>query len=265
MAIMQDTRMSSALDPSIWNTPITGGSVNQAAGQAGGYAAGLANLNPTVGAPDRTLYDRYSQFLQGGAAGMANDPSVEFALKRAQEAAGRTLGAGRMRNSGRALEEMSAVTTGNLMQQFGNLANIYGQGAGMEGQRWQGEQSLNLDAQKLKLAGLQGAGDLAVRSGQLYGQQDATGIAARELDLKRSQANILTPNQQQASTLYSQAVNQANAGGAAGYGTFSPSLSQQYLSLTGTPLTLSAMPSTGGQSYTGYSWAQPSAPQYYRP
>jgi hypothetical protein len=243
--------MSSQLDPSVWNTPITGGSVNQAAGQAGGYAAGLANLNPNVGAPGRTLYDRYSALLQDPTQGMST-PGAQFALKEAQQANQRQLNAGRMRNSGNALRAMSDVTTGTIQQQFGNLANIYGQGAGVEGQRWQQEQGLNLDAQKLKLAGLQGAGDLAIRSGQLYGQQDQTGIAARELDLRRSQANIQTPNQAQASTLYGQAVNQANNNY---YGQYSPSLSQQYLNLTGSPLTLNQSQSSvpGSMFSPGYS------------
>ena len=254
MAIMQDTRMSSRLDPSLWNTPVTGGSTQQSAGQAGGYANALANINPQVGAPDRTLYDRYSAHLQGGMAGMADDPGVQFALSRAQQANQRQLNAGRMRNSGRALEEMAATTTGNLMQQFGNLANIYGQGAGMEGQRWGQEQGLNLDAQKLKLAGLQGAGDLAVRSGQLYSSTDDAALRARALDLERSKANILTPNQQQAQTVYGQAVNQANVSGY-GAGTFSPSLSQQYLQLTGTPLTLNSATSSqaAGMFSPGYT------------
>jgi hypothetical protein len=256
MPVMQDTRMSSKLDPAIWNTPITGGGATQSAGQAGGYASALANINPSVGAPDRTLYDKYSQFLQGGMAGMGNDPGVQFQLQQAQQANQRQLNAGRNRNSGRALEEMSATTTGNLMQQFGNLSSIYGQGAGVEGQRWGQEQGLNLDAQKLKLASLQGAGDLAVRSGQLYNQNDSTGIQARQLDLQRSQANIMTPNQQQGTDIRAQATQQANTPG--NYGTWSPNLSQQYLSLTGTPLTMSytgGMPSSAYQPGFGGSYS----------
>jgi hypothetical protein len=248
--------MSSRLDPAIWNTPITGGGSTQSAGQAGGYASALANLNPSVGAPDRTLYDKYSQFLQGGSGGMMNDPGAQFQLQQAQQANQRQLNAGRNRNSGRALEEMARTTTGNIQQQFGNMANIYGQVAGMEGQRWGQEQGLNLDAQKLKLAGLQGAGDLAVRSGQLYNQNDSTGIQARQLDLQRSQANILTPNQQQGTDIRSQATQQANTPG--NYGTWSPSLSQQYLSLTGTPLTMGytgGMPSSAYQPGFGGSYS----------
>lgn len=244
MAVMQDTRISSKLDPGVWNTPVNYGSTSGAAGQAGGYAAQLGSVDPNVAGAPRTLYDRYQQHLMDPSSIMG-DQGFQFALDEAQKATQRQLNAGRMRNSGNALRAMSDTTTGTILNQFRNLADVYGAGAGMEGQRYAAEQGLGLDAQKLKMAALQGAGDLAVRSGQLYGQTAAQGIAERELDLKRAQANILTPNQQQAATIYSQAVNQANQAG--NYGTFSPSLSQQYLSLTGTPLSLkSYLPNYGG-------------------
>jgi hypothetical protein len=186
---------------------------------------------------------------------------VQFALSRAQQANQRQLNAGRMRNSGRALEEMAGVTTGNLMQQFGNLANIYSQGAGMEGQRYATDAGFQMDAQKLKLAGLQGAGDLAVRSGQLYTGADDAALRARALDLERSKANILTPNQSQAQTVYNTAVAQANQGGA--YGSYSPSLSQQYLSLTGTPLTMSYTPGQAAASGSYFN-TSPGTAGYWR-
>jgi hypothetical protein len=219
------------------------------------------NIQP--GQAERTLYDRYSSLLQDPTQGMQN-PATQFALREAQQANQRQLAAGRMRNSGRALREMSDVTTGTLMQQFGNLANIYRGGAETETGRytaniqpWMQAQGMNLDAlksgealgldaQKLKLAALQGAGDLALRAGQTYTNEGDLALRARALDLQRAQANIMTPNQQQASDIRSTALSQANQ--PSSYGTYSPSLSQQYLNLTGTPLTLNYMsPGQGSQ------------------
>lgn len=258
MAVMQDTRISSKLDPGVWNTPIDYGSTSGAAGQAGGYAAQLGSMDPNVAGAPRTLYDRYRQHLMDPSSIMG-DQGFQFALAEAQKATQRQLNAGRMRNSGNALRAMSDTTTGTILNQFRNLADVYGAGAGMEGQRYAAEQGLGLDAQKLKMAALQGAGDLAVRSGQLYGQSATQGLAERELDLKRSQANILTPNQQTAAGLASQAAYQANQPGS--YGTYSPSLSQQYLSLTGTPLSIGYTGGQGGGMFspasTGLYYARP--------
>lgn len=258
MAVMQDTRISSKLDPGVWNTPIDYGSTSGAAGQAGGYAAQLGSMDPNVAGAPRTLYDRYQQHLMDPSSIMG-DQGFQFALAEAQKATQRQLNAGRMRNSGNALRAMSDTTTGTILNQFRNLADVYGAGAGMEGQRYAAEQGLGLDAQKLKMAALQGAGDLAVRSGQLYGQSATQGLAERELDLKRSQANILTPNQQTAAGLASQAAYQANQPGS--YGTYSPSLSQQYLSLTGTPLSIGYTGGQGGGMFspasTGLYYARP--------
>lgn len=202
-----------SLDPNVWGKyDPSGQAVNaygqalgsaQAAGANAGAAAGsLMGHAPNVGGPDRTLYDRYSALLQNPSS-MMNDQNVQFMLNQAQTAAQRQLAAGRMRHSGNALIELALVTQGNLMSQFGNLANIYGQGAQAELGRWDTQAGRQLEASGQRAAALGkagdlylGAGDLGVGAGMLGIEASKLGLGMSELELKRVQSGIQSPMEQ---------------------------------------------------------------------
>jgi hypothetical protein len=251
----------SQLDPNIWNTPVQYGSATGAAGTAGGYAAGLADLQPGAAPQERTLYDRYSQLLQDPSSIMGNQ-GVQFALQEAQRANQRQLAAGRMRQSGNALRSMSDVTTGTLMQQFGNLANIYGGGAGAELARNQLGAQTALEQSRQRGGFLQGAGNLALGAGQLYGQTATQGLEERKLDLARVGAGIQSASEGQAQQLRAEALRQASAASPYGGGTFSPDLAARYQSVTGSPLSIAYQPGSFGGSGSFFS-SVGTTPGYY--
>lgn len=235
------------LDRGVWQRGVRDAGGAQAGaqaygGQASGYAAQLAGVDPQTGAAPRTLYDRYQSLLMDPSS-MMQDKNVGFMLDQAQQAAKRQLAAGRMRNSGNALTELAQVTGGNLMSQFGNLANIYGQGAQNEFGRWQGETGAGLDAARIRAGALQGAGNLALGSGQLSVQGGNIAQQQARLELDRVKDAILSPEQQQAVGVRSAAISQMNRGLVAS------DLMRQYEDLMGTPMAYTGMALNTGQTW----------------
>jgi hypothetical protein len=187
----------SSLDPTAWGQDPTATLQQSGTAAQGAVNAGdaLMGVNPSVGAAPRTLYDRYSSLLMDPSS-MMNDKNVGFMLDQAQEAARRQLAAGRMRHSGNALTELAQVTSGNLMSQFGNLADIYGGGADREFGRWQGETGAGLDAARIRAGALQGAAGAYTGAGQLSNQAAGTMNQRAALDLQRVQAGIASPQEE---------------------------------------------------------------------
>lgn len=187
----------SSLDPNAWGQDPT--STLQQVGTAaqGAVNAGdsLMGVNPTVGSADRMLYDRYQSLLLNPSS-MMNDQNVGFMLDQSQEAARRQLAAGRMRHSGNALTELAQVTSGNLMGQFRNLADVYRGGADTEFGRWQGQTGAGLDAARIRAGALQGAAQAYTGAGQL-GNQSAQAMNERaKLDLDRVFKGIASPQEE---------------------------------------------------------------------
>lgn len=208
---MAQVQQFANLDPTKWGQDATGTGI---AG-AQSAAAGLMGINPQVGAAPRTLYDKYQGLLMDPSS-MMQDQNFGFMLDRAQEAARRQLAAGGMRHSGRALEELAGVTQGTMMQQFGNLANIYGQGAGAELGRYGTEQGLGLQAAGIRADALGRAGQLSLGGGEL-----GRGMSA--LDLQRVQSGIRSPTEdyrlaQAAAANPFQPYTTASISGQPGYG-----------------------------------------------
>lgn len=203
-----------SLDPSAWGQDPTS-LIQQSgvsAGNASNVAGQLAGVNPQVGQMDRTLYDKYQSLLMDPSS-IQNDQNFGFQLDRAQEAARRQLAAGRGRHSGRALEELAGVTIGNIGSQFGNLASIYGQGAGAEQSRWSAQTGAGLQAADINARALQGAGNLYLGAGDLSRQSAGTVNQRAALDLQRVQAGIASPQEEYQQTQANVAAN--NARGAA--------------------------------------------------
>lgn len=238
----------SSLDPNAWGQDPT--STLQQVGTAaqGAVNAGdsLMGVNPTVGSADRTLYDRYQSLLLNPSS-MMNDQNVGFMLDQSQEAARRQLAAGRMRHSGNALTELAQVTSGNLMGQFRNLADVYRGGADTEFGRWQGQTGAGLDAARIRAGALQGAAQAYTGAGQL-GNQSAQAMNERaKLDLDRVYKGIASPQEEYRASLAPKSVYVP----VSGYNSYEAA----GLGLTG-PYSASSWAQTAGSNQPYRSWLQ---------
>lgn len=200
----------SNLDPNVWGRGMSATDQGQQATMlnsagATGAADALMGVNPQVGPMDRTLYDKYQGLLMDPSS-IQSSANFGFQLDQAQNAARRQLAAGRGRHSGRALEELAGVTVGNIGSQFRDLAGIYGQGAGEERARWQGQTGAGLDAARIRAGALQGAGGIYSQAGQLASQGGDLALRQAGLDLGRVEKGIASPTEQ-----YQGAINAANS------------------------------------------------------
>jgi hypothetical protein len=216
------------LDPTVWNKQVDTSNVNASAGSAGNYATQLGNINPKVAPMDRTLYDQYSAHLMNPNA-FQNNPVVQAALARAQQAASRKLAASRISKSGNAAQAISDTTSQALMGEYYKMADTYGQGAQLEGQRWQAEQGMNLDATKARIAALQAGGQLSLGAGDLNVRGGNLALEEKKLELARVAGGITSP--------FQDSVNAAKGDILANYnsGNFSAAnqSQQRYMDLTG--------------------------------
>lgn len=126
----------------IGSPPSTGGG-----GSAPRSGGGSSSYTPqpyqrmTLGAPERTLYDRYSSLLQN-PAGMQSDPAYTFLFNQGQQALNRSLAAKRLSYSGKALGETAAYGQGMAYDYMNKLLPQYQAGAQEELRRFMGPAGL---------------------------------------------------------------------------------------------------------------------------
>lgn len=94
-----------------------------------------------LGAPERTLYDRYSQLLQN-PAGMSQDPAYQFLFNQGEQALSRTLAARRLSFSGKAMNDTTAYGQGMAYDYMNKLLPQYQAGAQEELRRFMGPAGL---------------------------------------------------------------------------------------------------------------------------
>lgn len=199
------------LDPTIWNKAVDTTNINASAGSAGNYATQLGGINPQVSPAPQTLYNQYQAHLMNPAQ-FQNNPVVQAALARATQAASRRLSASRISKSGNAAQAISDTTAQSLMGSYSDFANLYGQGAKLEGDRWGQEQGLNLDATKARIAALQAGGNLALGAGDLNVRGASQALAEKKLELDRVSSGITSPGQDQANMIRDDILRGYNSG-----------------------------------------------------
>lgn len=91
---------------------------------------------PSSGAPERTLYDRYSQMLKDPSQ-MTQDPAYKFLFDQGMQAFNRTAAANRMRFSGKSMNDSMKYGEGMASNYFNQMIPQYGAGAQQELMRWQ--------------------------------------------------------------------------------------------------------------------------------
>lgn len=156
-----------------WNKGATlGGSVPSGMGGGGAPGGGFrpsgggGSYTPqpmqriSLGAPERTLYDRYKSMLTNPEQ-LESDPAYKFLFKQGEDALRRTLAAKRLTYSGKALNDTMAYGAGQAAAGFKSLMPEYRAGAQEELRRFMGPASLLPGYTSLNNAASQSEGSAA--------------------------------------------------------------------------------------------------------
>ena len=103
---------------------------------------------PNIGAPERTLYDRYKSQLLNPSS-MASDPAYKFLYNQGEQALNRSLAAQRLRFSGKALGDTTKMGQGLAYDYMNKMLPQYQQGAETELRRWMGPAGLSLQGTQI--------------------------------------------------------------------------------------------------------------------
>lgn len=173
------------------SSTISGGSVPDVNAMAKPYGGGPPAA-PTIGATPMptTLMDKYKSFISDPSGGM-NNPIFKSMMDSGLQAAGRQSAGGGFNGSGNILTALQDRGTGIAGQYLPQMAQMYGQGAQTEADRWRQENQGNVQTGQLGLnTWTAGANDQLNRASANYGA--GSDAAARFQALQAQQQIVPT-------------------------------------------------------------------------